>query len=56
MTWLDLIGVTGKSLEIDRSKVAEGDVLLGLASSRIHSNGYSLVRHVLRITQGEEVL
>ena len=45
------VGVAEKSQIIDGSKVAEGDVLLGLASSGIHSNGYSLVRRVLLITQ-----
>ena len=45
------VGVAEKSQIIDGSKVAEGDVLLGLASSGIHSNGYSLVRRVLRTTQ-----
>ncbi|TDE42590.1 phosphoribosylformylglycinamidine cyclo-ligase [Nonomuraea mesophila] len=30
------------------SRVRAGDVVLGLASSGMHSNGYSLVRHVLR--------
>jgi len=42
------VGVAEKSQIIDGSKVAEGDVILGLASSGIHSNGYSLVRRVLR--------
>ncbi|MEO3797591.1 phosphoribosylformylglycinamidine cyclo-ligase [Nonomuraea sp. B10E15] len=30
------------------ARVRAGDVVLGLASSGVHSNGYSLVRHVLR--------
>lgn len=33
------------------AKVREGDVLIGLASSGIHSNGYSLVRKV--VTDGK---
>ena len=28
------------------SKIADGDVLIGIASSGIHSNGYSLVRKI----------
>ena len=31
---------------IDGKQIASGDVLLGVASSGLHSNGYSLVRHV----------
>ncbi len=36
---------------LDPAKVQEGDVLIGLASSGIHSNGYSLVRKV--VTDGK---
>ena len=50
------VGIAEKSQIIDGSKVAEGDVLLGLASSGIHSNGYSLVRRVFANYTGEEVL
>ena len=50
------VGIAEKSQIIDGSKVAEGDVLLGLASSGIHSNGYSLVRRVFADYTGEEVL
>ena len=50
------VGVAEKSQIIDGSKVAEGDILLGLASSGIHSNGYSLVRRVFADYTGEEVL
>ncbi len=42
------VGVVEKSRKIDGSKVQEGDVLIGLPSSGIHSNGYSLVRKILR--------
>jgi len=38
------VGVVEKNKIINGSNVAEGDVLIGLKSSGIHSNGYSLVR------------
>ena len=38
------VGVVDKKKLIDGSKVREGDVLIGLASSGVHSNGFSLVR------------
>ena len=40
-------GVVEKSELIDGSKVAVGDVLVGIASSGVHSNGFSLVRKVV---------
>ena len=41
------VGVVEKSKLIDGSKVAVGDVLVGIASSGVHSNGFSLVRKIL---------
>jgi phosphoribosylformylglycinamidine cyclo-ligase len=41
------VGVVEKSRIIDGRSIAPGDVLLGLASSGAHSNGYSLVRRIL---------
>ncbi len=41
------VGVVEREKVIDGATVREGDVLLGLASNGVHSNGYSLVRHVL---------
>ena len=40
-------GVVEKSRLIDGSKVKVGDVLVGVASSGVHSNGFSLVRKVV---------
>ena len=40
------VGVAEKEEIIDGSRIAAGDVLIGLASSGIHSNGFSLVRKV----------
>lgn len=49
------VGVVEKSEIIDGSKVKAGDALIALASSGPHSNGYSLVRKILEVsnTQAE---
>ena len=44
------VGIVEKSKMITADKVAVGDVLLGLASSGPHSNGYSLIRKVLEVS------
>ena len=41
------VGAVEKDNLIDGSKVAEGDVLVGLPSSGVHSNGFSLVRKIV---------
>ena len=41
------VGVVEKDRIIDGSRIAPGDVVLGLASSGAHSNGYSLIRRIL---------
>jgi phosphoribosylformylglycinamidine cyclo-ligase len=41
------VGVVDETSMLGPSRVREGDVLIGLASSGLHSNGYSLVRQAL---------
>lgn len=48
------VGVAEQDQLLNPKNVAVGDVLIGLPSSGIHSNGYSLVRHVLGIQSDED--
>ncbi len=41
------VGIAERQRLIDGSKIRPGDVILGLASSGLHSNGYSLVRRIV---------
>lgn len=41
------VGVVDRKYLIDGKQISEGDVVLGLASDGLHSNGYSLVRKVI---------
>lgn len=41
------VGVVEKSLMIDGSTIKPGDVLIGAASSGVHSNGFSLIRKIV---------
>ncbi|MCL6593571.1 MAG: phosphoribosylformylglycinamidine cyclo-ligase, partial [Alicyclobacillus sp.] len=41
------VGVVNRDKMVDGSRVRAGDVLLGLASDGVHSNGYTLVRKLL---------
>ncbi|XP_047342046.1 phosphoribosylformylglycinamidine cyclo-ligase, chloroplastic/mitochondrial-like [Impatiens glandulifera] len=41
------VGIVKKEAVIDGKNITSGDVLIGLPSSGVHSNGYSLVRRVL---------
>jgi phosphoribosylformylglycinamidine cyclo-ligase len=43
------VGVVERSGVIDGSRVSAGDVIIGLASSGVHSNGYSLVRKLIEV-------
>jgi phosphoribosylformylglycinamidine cyclo-ligase len=66
-----IVGVVDRAKIIDGSKIKQGDVILGLASDGLHTNGYSLARKILfekmrltinsrlpgsRITVGKELL
>ena len=44
------VGIVEKSAILDGSAVGAGDVLIGLASSGPHSNGYSLIRKILEVS------
>ena len=47
------VGVVEKDELLDGQNVQAGDVLLGLASSGPHSNGYSLIRKIIEVNQTE---
>lgn len=44
------VGVVEKERIVDASRVQAGNVLIGLGSSGVHSNGYSLVRKILEVS------
>ncbi len=48
------VGVVDKAKVIDGSRLAPGDVLVGVKSSGVHSNGFSLVRKVFGIGKIED--
>ena len=45
------VGVADKKEIISGEEIKEGDVLIGMASSGVHSNGFSLVRKVFEMTK-----
>jgi phosphoribosylformylglycinamidine cyclo-ligase len=42
-----IVGIAERAELIDGARVVAGDLLLGLPSSGLHTNGYSLVRHIV---------
>src|SRR5580693_4673218 len=49
------VGVVARRKIVDGSRVRPGDVAIGLPSSGLHSNGYSLARHALLEIMGLEL-
>ena len=47
------VGIVDKAKVLDQNKMKEGDVILALPSSGIHSNGYSLVRKVFNVESAD---
>ena len=47
------VGIVDKSKVLDNSKMQEGDVVIALPSSGVHSNGFSLVRKVFDIENAD---
>ncbi|MCW8908100.1 MAG: phosphoribosylformylglycinamidine cyclo-ligase [Sedimenticola sp.] len=47
------VGIVEKSRIIEPARVKAGDVLIGLASSGPHSNGYSLIRKILEVSDAD---
>ncbi|MGN0660194.1 MAG: phosphoribosylformylglycinamidine cyclo-ligase [Oscillospiraceae bacterium] len=47
------VGVVDKSKILDNTTVKEGDVIIALASSGVHSNGFSLVRKVFDVENSD---
>ena len=47
------VGVVEKSEIIDGTKVSSGDTLIGIASSGPHSNGYSLIRKIIEVSNAD---
>jgi phosphoribosylformylglycinamidine cyclo-ligase len=45
------VGVVEKSAIIDGTKIAPGNVVIGMSSSGPHSNGYSLIRKLIEVAQ-----
>ena len=47
------VGIVDEEKIIDGKRLAQGDVLIGLASTGVHSNGFSLVRKVLDVEHAD---
>ena len=43
------VGITDKKKILNKNKIKKGDLILAIPSSGLHSNGFSLVRHLLKV-------
>jgi len=50
------VGIVDKKKIIDNTRMAEGDTVIALASSGVHSNGFSLVRKVFDVEHNPDLL
>lgn len=50
------VGVVDKEKILDNTKITEGDVIIALPSSGVHSNGFSLVRKVFDVDNNPDLL
>ena len=44
-------GIVDKSKILDNTSIKPGDAIIGIASSGVHSNGFSLVRHIFNLNE-----
>jgi phosphoribosylformylglycinamidine cyclo-ligase len=51
-----VVGIVERDSVLDGSSIAESDVLLGIPSNGLHTNGYSLARKVFRVEEDPAVL
>ena len=49
------VGVVDKARLVDGSRIGVGDQIIGIASSGVHSNGFSLVRRVLELAENPNI-
>jgi phosphoribosylformylglycinamidine cyclo-ligase len=49
-----IVGLVDQNMVIDGSRIVEGDVLIGLASSGLHTNGFSLARKIVTEVGGRK--
>ncbi len=50
------VGIVDKKKIIDNTRMAEGDVVIALASTGVHSNGFSLVRKVFDVENNPDLM